>query len=173
MIYSKIIVSIPTVPKEIYRFIRVGDSLPLKELCEKIILCMNGSLKYGYCLTVNDRKYVSENFEEKEYRDFVMDAFKFRDLHVKKDQVLILSYMFKDYWDFKITIKSPDCQGPLYSDENFEILNGYGKGIIEKLDGMYELEAFVKGLYSQKEKKKLKLDEIDIYDYDIGDYGIS
>ena len=66
MIYSKIIVSIPTVPKEIYRFIRVGDSLPLKELCEKIILCMNGSLKYGYCLTVNDRKYVSENFEEKE-----------------------------------------------------------------------------------------------------------
>ena len=172
MIYSRIVAAVPTIPNEIYRLIRVNDTLLLKEMCDKIILCMNGSLKYEYFLISRNQRYVPQEFKHKEKADKILDDTRFGDLQPKKDDVLILSYRFEDYWDFKITITSRDCKGPLYNDVDFEILNGYGKGIIEKLEGMYELEAFVKGLYTEKEKQKLKLQDVDMYDYDIGDYGI-
>ena len=172
MIYSRITVCVPTLPYKIYRVIRISDNLKLTQMCEKIIKSMNGSMKYEYLLIANNQRYISENFENKEKTDKKLSEMVFGDLKVKKEDNLILSYKFEDYWDFKITVTSRDCEGPIYMEQDFEILRGYGKGIIEKLDGMYELEAFVKGLYSEKEKKKLKLEDIDMYDYDIGDYGI-
>ena len=118
--------------KEANRQIFVNDSLTLQEFCEYVILAMNGDCKHLYQLIVNEEYgylgpgcYVYDSMYEE-----MMDDLTLEDIYFEVGDTLLLNYDFTADWDIVIKIK--DIKNG-YLKKDFEIVSGYGKGIIENI----------------------------------------
>lgn len=114
---------------KIKRIIHVNDNIKLKDFCEYSIVSMNGTGKHLYQLILNEEyTYLGESCERIYENEYFMKDLTLEDLDLCDTDKLLLNYDFKNDWDFIININKIE-EG--YFDRDFEVVSGYGCGILE------------------------------------------
>lgn len=138
--------------KEINRQINVNDNMKLQSFCEYVVVSMNGNCKHLYQLTINDEySYLGSGCDIiDEETEEMMANLKISDLELQERDKLLLNYDFRADWEFIIKIKSIK-EG--YFEKDFEVISGYGQGILENLWNSKLLKECISSDLSEIDKK--------------------
>ena len=123
-------ITLGEIPNRINRQVEVDENISLKDLCEYIIISMNGSKIPIYEFEYGDVTYYPDLVEESK-NEKNLDNLLFKDLNLKKDICFTLEYDFENYYFFDIVVDN------IYesNDETiFKVLSGNGWGILDDLD---------------------------------------
>lgn len=143
-------ITLGEIPNKINRQVEVTNSISLKDLCEYIIISMNGSKIPMYELECGNVTYYPYSFNETK-KEKSLDNLLFKDLNLQKNKCFTLLYNFEKYYYFNIIIDD------IYeaNDETvFKVLSGKGYGIIDDLDLYY-----LKNLFDIKEDRLNKTEK--------------
>ena len=116
--------------KKINRQIIVDDSIKLDDLCEFIIISMNGREIPIYELEYNETTYFPNNFQESD-NDKRMQNLRLRDLKLEKKKCFYLNYNFENYYVFKVIVD--DIYESDFNSEEFKVISGQGTGILDSM----------------------------------------
>lgn len=138
--------------KEINREIQVNDNISLQKFCEYVIISMNGNCKHLYQLIKNDEHaYLGPNCNIRDYDyEQMIDDMTLEDLYLEIGDELMLNYDFRCDWEFIIKIKNV-TNG--YFENEFEVTDGYGRGILEDCGGVFFLEKLLSPRLSKIKKE--------------------
>ena len=123
-------ITLGEIPNRINRQVEVDENISLRDLCEYIIISMNGSKIPIYEFEYGDVTYYPDLVEESK-NEKNLDNLLFKDLNLKKDICFTLEYDFENYYFFDIVVDN------IYesNDETiFKVLSGNGWGILDDLD---------------------------------------
>ena len=166
-------VTLVVLEDKINRQILVDENIELKDLCEFIIVSMNGSKIPLYRIEYGKTIYYPHEIEESK-NDKTLIGLKLSGLKINKGKSFCIEYNFDNFYYFDVVIDD------FINDDNnvyFEVISGKGYGIIDdKMFGYLEtlLQIRKKGyesyyLKSEKEflQKDFNLDEVNnkISDY--------
>ena len=123
-------ITLGEIPNRINRQVEVDENISLKDLCEYIIISMNGSKIPIYEFEYGDVTYYPYLIKESKKEKYLGNL-SFKDLNLKKDICFTLEYDFENYYFFDIVVDN------IYesNDETiFKVLSGNGWGILDDLD---------------------------------------
>lgn len=123
-------VTLREIPDKINRQIEVDENISLRDLCEYIIISMNGSKTLIYELEYDSVIYYSYLVKETKSEKNIENKL-FKDLKLKKDLCFTLEYDLDNYYYFEIVVDD------IYESNDktmFKVLSGKGYGIIDDLD---------------------------------------
>lgn len=129
---------------KIKRDIIVNDNISIEDFCEFIITSLNGSCKEQYYLEVNNDEYkcfLGLNCEYEDDSEEFMNDKTLKYLSLKKEDKLLLVYGNFDDWEIRIDIKNI-LKG--YNEKGFEVIDGYGVGILESFPFKGDLKKLLK-----------------------------
>ncbi len=132
-------VTLGEIANKINRQIEVDENISLRDLCEYIIVSMNGSKIPIYEFVDGNITY-NPYFIEETNRDKYIDKILFKDLHLKKDKQFTLEYNFDKNYYFEIVVDD------IYESQDkseFKVISGKGYGIIDN-KSLYDLMAIFK-----------------------------
>lgn len=131
---------------KINRQILVDENIQLVDLCEYIIVSMNGKKVPIYELEYDSSVYYPYEIKERKYEKSLL-GLTLRDLNLKKETSLCLEYNFDKGYYFYLEVDNFIEEEDNNKDIYFKVMSGNGYGIID--DRMlYQL----KGLFEQKRK---------------------
>ena len=144
-------VTLEEIPTKINRQIEVDDNISLKDLCEYIIISMNGSKIPIYEFKFRDITYypylVKETKNEKKLKSIL-----FKDLNLKKDMCFTLTYNFENNYVFGIVVDN------IYNAQDrtiFKVLSGKGYGVLDDTSLGYLKQLFyLREDYLKKSEKE-------------------
>ena len=123
-------IALGEIPNRINRQVEVDENISLKDLCEFIIVSMNGSKIPMYELNYKNVIYypylIKETKKEKNLENLIL-----KDLKLKKDISFILEYNFEYGYYFDIVVDN------IYESKDktiFKVLSGNGYGVLDDLD---------------------------------------
>ena len=123
-------IALGEIPNRINRQVEVDENISLKDLCEFIIVSMNGSKIPMYELNYKNVIYypylIKETKKEKNLENLIL-----KDLKLKKDISFILEYNFEYGYYFDIVADN------IYESKDktiFKVLSGNGYGVLDDLD---------------------------------------
>ena len=138
----------------IYRKIEVNSSLKLTDLCEYIIISLNGDGKHLYQLIQNEEyAYLGPGNNQLYENEEMMDDLSIEDILNNKHDKFLLNYDFKTDWEFIINILNINNISP---QSDFNVIEGYGYGIIENIDYKELLYEYYDKKTTKAVKEKLK-----------------
>ena len=135
--------------EEIYRKIVVDYDIRLSDLCEYIIISMNGSKIPFYSLFYKKVKYCPNDFDDEES---IYD-YNLSDLHIKKGDSLELDY--KQYYDYFFKLNVDSVENGTNTNE-FEVIDGAGYGVLDSV-GIDNLKSLIENKY--RKNYHLKVDQ--------------
>ena len=141
--------------EEIYRQIVVDYDIKLTDLCEYIIVSMNGSKIPFYSLYYNKVEYFAYKFDDDDNDIKSIFNLKLSDLNIKMGSELELDYNLDQ--DYYFIIKVDAIENLVNFKNEFEVLNGAGYGILDSISTNH-----LRNLLINKDKKNyyLKVDQI-------------
>lgn len=128
-------VTLGELENKINRQIEVDENISLIDLCEFIIVSMNGTKIPIYELECGNVTYYPYPIEESK-DEKSLENLKFKDLKLEKDKCITLEYDFDNLYYFDIVV---DAIYEINSNDQFKILSGKGYGILED-KSLYDLE---------------------------------
>lgn len=158
--------------KEIKRTIQVNDNIKLQTFCEYAIVSMNGNCKHLYQLVLNEEEaYLGPGCAIKDFEcEEMMDEKKLEYLDLDISDKLLLNYDFRSDWDFIIKIKKIE-EG--YFEQDFEVIDGCGCGIIEDCYGVHNLKKIVDPEITEQNKRLCQLMFPECKNYNINKFDIN
>ncbi len=120
-------VTINELEDDINRQILVDENIKLKDLCEFIIISMNGNKIPIYTLEYGEKIYYPYEIIESKYEKSLVDL-KLSNLKIKKENSFSIKYNFNNFYCFDIKIDDF-----INEDNNtyFEVLSGQGYGVMD------------------------------------------
>ena len=141
-------VSLDELDSKINRKIEVDDNIGLDELCEYIIISMNGTKIPFYSLDYeNETYFLNENYESDEHK--LLTELTLKDLKIEKGSELGIEYNFEQYYYFNIKVDDIYESNSDKETSNFEVLSGKGVGLIDSISII-----FLKSLVNNSRRKK-------------------
>ena len=98
-------ITLGEIPNEVNRQIEVDENINLKDLCEYIIISMNGNKIPIYEFEYNDITYYPYRVKETKYEKN-LENLLFKDLKLEKDKHFTLEYNFENDYYFEIIVDS-------------------------------------------------------------------
>ncbi len=120
-------VTLGELANRVNRQIEVDENISLRDLCEFIIISMNGSKIPIYEFEDNNITYYPYFIEETENAKNIGNSL-FKDFNLKKDKQFTLEYNFENGYFFEIVVDA------IYESQDksvFKVLSGKGYGIID------------------------------------------
>ena len=161
-------VALERLETKINRQILVNQDILLTDLCEYIIVAMNGNqFPLLYRLEINDFLYYPENIEEDGDEKSLL-GLTLNDLNLKKGNVFKVTYDFDYYYFFDVCVDAfLDDDQEIY----FKVLSGAGYGLINQKGGTLYLcrllnpprkwdESYYKKSEKEYLQKKFDVDEV-------------
>lgn len=157
---------------KINRQILVDENIELKDLCEFIIVSMNGNKIPIYIMQYGTTTYYPYEIEESK-NDKTLIGLKLSDLKINKMKSFCIDYNFDNFYYFNVEIVDfIDDDNKVYC----EVLSGKGSGIIDDkminyLVGLTFSRKNYESYYSKSEKEFLQKDfNLDEVNNKISDY---
>ena len=128
-------VTVGEIPDKINRQIEVDENISLSDLCEYIIISMNGNkiLLYGF---MDDDIIYSPILDEETENEKNIDNLALKDFNLKKDKTFTIIYNFNNNYYFDINVDN------IYDSDDknvFRVLSGKGYGILDNTN-MFSLK---------------------------------
>ncbi|MEG1288211.1 MAG: hypothetical protein RSD29_02560 [Bacilli bacterium] len=132
----RILVKLKGCEKLIKRTFLINDCVKIKDLCELIIVSMNGDLMHLYNLKHKGKYYIYNNLGKTDIGEIKMNNLSLNKILVEEKEKLELLYDFGDNWIFKILVSKKSIG---HNKRNIILIDGAGKGIEEDCGGNYGL----------------------------------
>ena len=126
-------VTLERLENKINRQVLVSQDIPLTDLCEYIIVAMNGKKIPLYRLEINDILYYPEEEVDEENDEKTLFGLTLKDLSLKKDDVFQITYDYDQYYFFDV------CVDAFLEDDHdvgFQVLSGKGYGLMDHKGGV-------------------------------------
>lgn len=151
--------------RKVYRKIEVNDNVLVKDLCEYIIVSLNGNCSHLYQLVKNDwYTYLGPGNAQVRPDEEMMDDLTIDDVFFDKGDFFLLNYSFKADWDIYINVLSLKDG---YFDDDFKVIDGNGIGLIERLPSSTLLTKYYKNKASiDVDYRKMIDEELDNFTFD-------
>ena len=152
-------VTLKRLENKINRQVLVSQDILLTDLCEYIIVSMNGRKIPLYRLEIDDILYSPGEEVEEENDEKTLFGLTLKDLSLKKNDVFQIAYDFDQYYFFDVCI---DAFLEDDHDIDFQVLSGKGYGLMDDkscvshihclLSHMYRNDSY----YTKKDKEYLQ-----------------
>lgn len=114
----------------INRKVIVDENIKLIDLCEYIIISMNGKKIPIYTLEHEETIYYPYDIIESEYEKTLVNL-TLKDFNLKKNKEFYVDYNFDNKYTFCIEVDNISEETYLDIKENFKVLSGKGYGILD------------------------------------------
>ena len=150
-------VYIDRLQRYVNRRIKVSDNMKVSDLCEYIIVSLNGDCKHLYQLVKNDETtYLGPENKIMTPDEEYMDDLTIDDISFEIGDYFLLNYDFKTDWDIYIDVVDIIED---YDELDFNIVDGQGVGIIENIQINKLLYLYYDSHLSEDKRKSLMENE--------------
>ena len=134
-------VKVDELEKEINRQIIVNENIKLQDLCEFIIIAMNGKKIPIYLIEYNNIFYYPLDIDESKNEKSLLDL-TLKDLNLKKNNDFDIRYNFDNNYYFRVFVDDFVEKDTNSGNNDFFVLSGKGYGINDNMDEISLISLF-------------------------------